>query len=174
MLGKIQDRRRGWQRMRWLDDITQWTHTHSHWLNGHEFEQTPGDREGQGSLVCCSPWGCKEPDMTERLNNNNKIASCKAITNWETSWLPGVCSPYCNCREKSTFLFWLCLTACRILLLVPRPGIDPEGEVRSSTLWSARGVPRVRPTCSVIGVLLWSLAGGQPHHPSSHHPHQCR
>ena len=42
-----------------------------HWLNGHEFEQTPGDSEGQGSLVCCSPWGCKELDMTEGLNNNN-------------------------------------------------------------------------------------------------------
>ena len=28
-----------------------------HWLNGHEFEQTPGDSEGQGSLACCSPWG---------------------------------------------------------------------------------------------------------------------
>ena len=33
-----------------------------HWLNGHEFEQAPGDGEGQGGLVCCSPWGCKEPD----------------------------------------------------------------------------------------------------------------
>ena len=33
-------------------------------LNGHEFEQTPGDSEGQGSLACCSPWGCKESDMT--------------------------------------------------------------------------------------------------------------
>ena len=44
-------RRRGWQRMRW-----------HHWLNGHEFEQTPGDGEGQGSLVFCSPWGCKESD----------------------------------------------------------------------------------------------------------------
>ena len=31
-------------------------------LNGHEFEQTPGDGEGQGSLVFCSPWGCKESD----------------------------------------------------------------------------------------------------------------
>ena len=38
-------------------------------LNGHESEQTPGDSEGQGSLVCCSPWGRKESDMTERLNN---------------------------------------------------------------------------------------------------------
>ena len=40
------------------------------WLNGHEFAQTPGDSEGQGSLVCCSPWGHKESDTTERLNNN--------------------------------------------------------------------------------------------------------
>ena len=35
-----------------------------HQLNGHEFEETPGDSEGQGSLVCCSPWGCKELDTT--------------------------------------------------------------------------------------------------------------
>ena len=35
-----------------------------HQLNGHEFEHTLGDSEGQGSLVCCSPWGCKESDMT--------------------------------------------------------------------------------------------------------------
>ena len=40
-----------------------------HWLNGHEFEQTLGDGEGQGSLVCCSPWGHKGSDMTEQLNN---------------------------------------------------------------------------------------------------------
>ena len=37
-------------------------------LNGHESEQTPGDGEGQASLACCSPWGCKELDRTERLN----------------------------------------------------------------------------------------------------------
>ena len=35
-----------------------------HWINGHEFEQTPGDNEGLGSLACCSPWGCKESDTT--------------------------------------------------------------------------------------------------------------
>jgi len=39
-------------------------------LNGHEFEQALGDGEGQGRLVCCSPWGHKESDTTERLNNN--------------------------------------------------------------------------------------------------------
>ena len=40
-----------------------------HRLNGHEFEQALGDGEGQGSLVCCSPWGCKELDTIELLNN---------------------------------------------------------------------------------------------------------
>ena len=36
-------------------------------LNGHEFEQAPGVADGQESLVCCSPWGRKESDMTKRL-----------------------------------------------------------------------------------------------------------
>ena len=40
-----------------------------HQLSGHEFEQTLGVSEGQGSLACCSPWGHKELDMTEQLNN---------------------------------------------------------------------------------------------------------
>ena len=41
-----------------------------HGLDGHEFEQGLGDGEGQGNLVCCSPWGRKELDMTEQLNNS--------------------------------------------------------------------------------------------------------
>ena len=40
-----------------------------HRLNGHEFEQAPGDDEGQGSLACCSPRGLNEAGMTEKLNN---------------------------------------------------------------------------------------------------------
>ena len=44
-----------------------------HRFNGHEFEQVPGDGEGQRSLGCCSSWGCKESDMIERLNNNKKL-----------------------------------------------------------------------------------------------------
>ena len=42
-----------------------------HQLNGYEFEQTLGDGEGQGNLACCSPWGRKELDTTEQLNNNS-------------------------------------------------------------------------------------------------------
>ena len=50
------------------DEIGGW----HHWLNGHEFEQASGDGKGQGSLVC-SPWGRKDLDMTEQLNNINNI-----------------------------------------------------------------------------------------------------
>jgi len=39
-----------------------------HQRNGHELEKALGVGDGQGSLACCSPWGCKELDMTERLN----------------------------------------------------------------------------------------------------------
>ena len=41
-----------------------------HQLNEHEFQQALGDGEGQGRLACCSPWGCKESDMTVQMNNN--------------------------------------------------------------------------------------------------------
>ena len=51
------------------DEMVGW----HHWLNGHEFEQAPGDSEGQGSLMRCSPWGFKELGMTQRLNNSNNI-----------------------------------------------------------------------------------------------------
>ena len=44
-----------------------------HQFNVHELGQTLGDAEGQGSLVCCSPWGREESDMTEQLNNNKGI-----------------------------------------------------------------------------------------------------
>ena len=58
MLGKIEGRKRGRERM------VGW----HHWLNGHEFEWTPGVGDGQGGLACCDSWGCKDSDTTERLN----------------------------------------------------------------------------------------------------------
>ena len=48
------------------DEMVGWHYRFS----GHELVQTPGDSEGQGNLVCCSPWGCKELDTTDRQNNN--------------------------------------------------------------------------------------------------------
>ena len=59
MLERIEGRRRRGQRMR-EDEMVGWHHR----LDGHEFEQALRDGEGQGSLACCSPWGCKESDTT--------------------------------------------------------------------------------------------------------------
>ena len=57
MLGKIEGKRR---RGATEDEMVRYHYRY----NGHEFEQTPGDSEGQKSLECCSLWGCKELDMT--------------------------------------------------------------------------------------------------------------
>ena len=59
------------------DEAVGWHHQ----LNRHEFHQAPGDSEGQGSLACCSPWGHKKSDMTERLNHKKSTGS------WVTSLL---------------------------------------------------------------------------------------
>ena len=52
------------------DELVGW----HHWLNGHEFEQASGVGDGQGSLACCSVWGCKESDMTEPLNQTERVS----------------------------------------------------------------------------------------------------
>ena len=71
LIGKDPDAGKDWRQeekgMR-KDEMVGWHHQ----LNGHEFEQTPGDGEGQRNLAFCRPWGCKESDMTEWLNNNSK------------------------------------------------------------------------------------------------------
>ena len=51
------------------DEMVGWHHR----LNGHEFAQAPGVGDGQESLACCSPWGRKEPDTTERLTLSKYI-----------------------------------------------------------------------------------------------------
>ena len=62
MLGNIEGRRRRGQRMRWLNGITD--------SMDMSLSKAPGDVEGQGCLACCNPWGHKESDTTEQLNNN--------------------------------------------------------------------------------------------------------
>ena len=73
-----------------------------HWLDGHEFEEAPGVGDGQGSLACCSSWGRKELDMTDRLNwtdwihlEHFYISSPKDVLNtfnqsllWIFKWFP--------------------------------------------------------------------------------------
>ena len=71
-----------------------------HQLNGHEFEQTPGDSEGQRSLVCCSQWGFKELDTTEQLNNN-KNSNKLIIFSW---------------KFASILVFSICVSICGSVL----------------------------------------------------------
>ena len=66
------------------DEMVGWHHL----LNGHEFEQAPGDSEQQGSLECCSPWGCKESETTGRLNNNKPAGGTSLVVQWLTILLP--------------------------------------------------------------------------------------
>ena len=63
MLGKIEGRRVTSKGMT-EDEMIGWYYK----LNGLEFEQAPGVGDGQGNLMCCSLWDCKESDMTEKLN----------------------------------------------------------------------------------------------------------
>ena len=67
LIGKDLDAMKGWRQEAkgtTEDEMVGW----HHWLSGHEFEQTPGDSEEQGSPVCCSPWDHKDSDTIERLN----------------------------------------------------------------------------------------------------------
>ena len=61
MMGKLEGRRLEGEKGATEDEMLGGQHR----FNGHEFKQTPGDSEGQGSLVCCGPWGCKESYTTE-------------------------------------------------------------------------------------------------------------
>ena len=67
--GKDPDAGKDWRRKKVMteDEMVGWHHH----LNGHEFEQALRNGEGQGSLLCCSPWSHKESDTTEQLNNSN-------------------------------------------------------------------------------------------------------
>ena len=65
MLGKTEGRGEGMTE----DEMVGWHHR----LDGYEFEQALGDSEGQRSLVCCSPWGRKQSNTTERLNSRKQL-----------------------------------------------------------------------------------------------------
>ena len=76
LIGKDSDAGRDWgqeEKGTTEDEMAGWHHR----LNGHEFEWTPGDGDGQGGLACCDSWGLKESDTTERLNWRKHIRISK-------------------------------------------------------------------------------------------------
>ena len=115
LIGKYPDAGKFWRQEKKRmaeDEMVGW----HHWLNGCEFEQAPGDCEGQGSLVCCSPWGHKESDMTEWLNNNTQVKNSLVPypapgTNEATFCLYEVNYPCCISEmvQYLSFFVWLVL-----------------------------------------------------------------
>ena len=92
MQGNIEGRRRrGQQRIRWVDGITDFM----------KFEEVPGVGKGQGSLACCIPWGRKESDTTEQLNNNNKFSIILILLFW-----------VCLCIFKEYYCFTFIFFGC--------------------------------------------------------------
>ena len=80
------------------DEMVGW----HHWLHGHEFEQAPGDGEEQRSLVCCSPWGHKELDITEQLNNSDLFLMKDSKWFWNLERLSRENS---HLKKKKTFTY---------------------------------------------------------------------
>ena len=66
------------------DEMVGWHHR----LSAHEFEQAPGDGDGQGSLAWCSPWGHKESDTTERLNNDFVTVFPRILSSLKSEMMP--------------------------------------------------------------------------------------
>ena len=94
-IGKNSDAGKDWRQEEkgmMEDEMTGWHHQ----LNGHEFEQAPGDGEGQGDLVCCSPWVCKDSDTEQPKNNHGKESTCNAR---DSSPIPGLRR---SLREENT------------------------------------------------------------------------
>ena len=107
LIGKDSDAGRDWgqeEKGTTEDEMAGW----HHWLDGREFEWTPGVGDGQGGLACCDSWGCKESDMTERLNwltdthtntHTQYVAKYQELekSHWRRKWQP---TPVLSPRES--------------------------------------------------------------------------
>jgi len=108
LIGKDYDAGRGWgqeEKGTTEDEMAGW----HHWLDGCEFEWTPGVGDGQWGLACCNSWGHKESDTAERLNWTDASFSVKICTNWNihqgsSSFLPPSLTLSFFCMWVSDFL----------------------------------------------------------------------
>ena len=105
LIGKDPDPGKDWRQEKGAtdDEMVGWHHL----LNGHEFEQIPGEGERQGCPMCCTPWGNKELDMTYRLNNNSrKSQRTKSKVKTSSKLSVGIKHLMSNCiRQIKDFLF---------------------------------------------------------------------
>ena len=101
---KDSDAGKDWRQKKGMteDEMFGWHHR----LNGHEFEQTLGVGDGQGGLVCCSPWGHKESDTTERLNwtESPSLSLSVSLDCWSSPTCPTSFPPGIKIQAKHTSL----------------------------------------------------------------------
>ena len=108
LIWKDPDAGKDWRQEKWkTEDEMVGCH---HWLDGHEFEQAPGFGDGQGSLVCCSPWGCKDSDTTEWLNWTTSGTVIKTLGKGgsEGQAIFPLLSQYSHLqRDKQSLVLWI-------------------------------------------------------------------
>ena len=158
LIGKDLDAGKVWgQKEKWVtkDEVV----ACHHWLSGHEFEQTLGDSEGQGSLACCRPWSHKESDMTYRLNNSSsssnnnnsnihfKIITIRSQVTIMVVWLPSwykhtvfllTIFPHSGNFVPVTYLFckWkFILKSFSPISFIPHPPSPQQPPICSLYLW---------------------------------------
>ena len=124
-----------------------------HQLNGHEFEQAPGDGEGQGSLACCSLWGHKELDITEPLNNNQWI-------NWNQD-LFAIIALIITCWTNyslSTFItiFQTSLWASQVVLVIKNLPAN-AGDLRDASRIPGSGRSPRGGMATLSSILTWRI-----------------
>ena len=138
-----------------------------HWLDGHEFEHALGVSDGQESLACCSPWGCKESDKTEWLNwteelipkNTSILINNLPFPQWRRAWIHyveksvvfiwAVCKqtgnqPYLH-QSSGTWLFSVGKESAHNvgdLGSIPRLGRSPEEENGNPLHYCCQGIPQ--------------------------------
>ena len=126
------------------DEMVAWHHR----LNGHESEQATADGEGQGSLVCCSPWGRKELEMNEQLNDTSDSIIATAVDNSFQS-RPTLCNPM-DCSPQGSSVHGIRqarITGVGCYAPLPRdhpcPGIEPVSLM--SPHWQVGSLPPLSP-----------------------------
>ena len=118
---------------------------------GHEFVQAPGAGDGQGSLACCGPWGCKESDTTEQLNwtdfsTNDRqwVSCCGCVRLWMDNTLPNQESKFGRdpCEPVSGERQWIMRDSVQALQYSPleggtyhSPGRHHALDIRSQDIW---------------------------------------
>ena len=131
------------------DEMVGWHHCHK----GYEFEPAPGDGEGQGGLACCSPWGRKELDTTERLNNNTRSQDHLPSGNFHQEPWAELCHPEGRRQVKQCAGSTTCSSPKRVGLVWSKasPGRGPGTLIRHSHVADKGGGRSVRQPWRELG-----------------------